>query len=82
MIRSFAAKARTFPTPLDIKKDGEIARILQQGQDTLEHIEMMFPLWFQQKEMFKVLQDERRQHHRDLMNDTRKVRTLPERFAT
>ena len=48
VIRSFAAKARTFRFPLDIKKEGELARIPQQGQDMLEHIETMFPLWFLQ----------------------------------
>ena len=42
VIRSFAAKARTFRFPLDIKKEGELARIPQQGQDTLEHIGMSY----------------------------------------
>ena len=74
VIRSFAAKARTFKFPLDTHLDGETSRIPQEGEDALAHIETMFPLWFQQKKLLQVINDERRARHREMANSTRKHR--------
>ena len=76
IIRSFAAKARTFHFPLDVQTDQEIARIPQQGESTIQHVETMFPLWFRQKELLKLLNEERRTRHRDLANENRRKRTF------
>jgi hypothetical protein len=74
VIRSFAAKARTFKFPLDIQIDQETARIPQEGEAALGHIETMFPLWFQQKELLRAINDERRLRHRELANRHKKKR--------
>jgi hypothetical protein len=54
----FAAKACTFCFPLHIQTNEEVTQIPQQGESALQHIEMMLPLWVQQKELFKFLNEE------------------------
>jgi hypothetical protein len=76
VIRSFAAKARTFRFPLDIQGTHEEARIPQEGEQALQHLETMFPLWFQQKELLRVINEERRARHRELANKNKKKRTF------
>ena len=76
IIRSFAAKARTFHFPLDVQTENEVARIPQQGEATIQHVETMFPLWFRQKELLKLLNDERRTRHREMANETKRKRTF------
>ena len=77
VIRSFAAKARTFRFPLDIgQEDGIETVIPEEGEDTLDHLETMFPLWYRQKEMLKILNLERRRRHRDLANAGKNKRTF------
>jgi hypothetical protein len=76
IIRSFAAKARTFCFPLDMQTVCEVARIPQQGEAALQHIKTMFPLWFQQKELLKALKDKRRERHRELSNRHKKQRVF------
>ena len=77
IIRSFAAKARTFHFPLDVQMDDEVARIPQQGEArTIQHVETIFPLWFCQKELVKLLIDERRTKHREMANQSKKRRTF------
>jgi hypothetical protein len=50
IIRSFAAKSQAFRFPLlNIQTDIQVARIPQKGEAAISHIEMMFPLWFCQK---------------------------------
>jgi hypothetical protein len=71
VIRSFAAKARTFRFPLDTGMDGEEARIPSEGEEALEHLETMFPLWYRQKTLLKTLNEERRRRHREMMNNGR-----------
>ena len=45
-------------------------------QNTLEHIQTMFPLfWWRQKGVLKLLNEEQRKHHRELQNPKRKQRT-------
>jgi hypothetical protein len=58
VIRSFAAKARTFRFPLDIQGSHEEARIPQEGEPAIQHLETMFPLWYQQKELLRVTHEE------------------------
>jgi hypothetical protein len=73
--RSFAAKARTFRYPLDVQEDNNVIRIpTGEGESALAHVETMFPLWFQQKELLKILNNERRERHRKLKNQTRQER--------
>jgi hypothetical protein len=76
VIRSFAAKARTFRFPLDIQTDEEVARIPQQGEAALQHVETMLPLWVRQKELLKLLNEERRSRHREMANKDKKKRTF------
>ena len=71
VVRSFAAKARHFHFPLNVAEPVE--RIVGSlGEHTLQHIETMFPLWFKQKELLKLLTEERRQRHTDWVNKHRK----------
>jgi hypothetical protein len=51
IICSFAAKARTFRFPLDVQETGKVARIPQEGELAIQHVETMFPLWYLQKEL-------------------------------
>ena len=76
IIRSFAAKARTFHFPLDIQHNDEVARIPQQGEATIQHVETMFPLWFRQKELLKALTEDRRARHREMANQNKTKRTF------
>ena len=72
--RAFAATARTFQFPADhITDDLEVLRS-PGAEQALEHVETAFPLWTRQTEMLKVLNDERRKHHRELKNKNRKRR--------
>ena len=68
VIRSFAAKARTFRFPLDTSMEGVEASIPTEGGATIEHLETMFPLWFRQKTLLKTLNDERRRRYREMVN--------------
>ena len=67
VVRSFAAKARQFHFPLDVAEPVE--RIIRSpGEQTLQHLETMFPLWFKQKELLKLLTEDRRARHTALLN--------------
>ena len=67
VVRLFAAKARTFRFPLDISEP--VPRIISNpGKASLQHIEMMFPLWFQQKELLRLLTEDQRARHTALAN--------------
>ena len=67
VVRSFAAKARTFRFPLDISEP--VPRIVgNPGEASLQHIETMFPLWFQQKELLRLLTEDRWARHTALAN--------------
>jgi hypothetical protein len=72
IIRSFAAKARTLHFPLDVQNNDEH----EQGEATIQHVETMFPLWFRQKELLKVLNEDRRTKHREMANQNRKKRSF------
>jgi Integrase zinc binding domain len=73
IIRSFAAKARTFHFPLDVKE--QLPRIIgNPGERALQHVEMMFPLWFQQKELLQILVQEQQLRHTEWANRNKKRR--------
>ena len=62
IMRCFAAKARTFHFPLDMQEQQE--RIIgNPGERSLQHLETMFPLWYRQKELLKILVIEQRERH-------------------
>ena len=57
VIRSFAAKAQQFHFPLDLAEP--VHRVIgNPGEQTLQHIETIFPLWFKQKELLKMLTED------------------------
>jgi hypothetical protein len=70
IIGLFAAKAQTFRFPLDTQIKDKVARIPQEGEAALQHIETMFPLWWQQKELLLwLINDEQRaRRHRKRAN--------------
>jgi ribosomal protein L21E len=75
IIRSFVAKGRVFPFPLQIDEDNNPVRVPPgQGEEALAHLETNFPLWARQSTMLQILVAERRERHRDLANQGRTVR--------
>ena len=77
IVRSYAAIGREFPFPIDFEHEPIIPRDHDaQGQQTLEHIDSAFPLWRQQQEVLKILIEERREHHRNLKNEGRNMKTF------
>jgi hypothetical protein len=73
IIRSFAAKARTFHFPLDVQEE-PVRLIGNPGERALQHVETMFPLWFRQKALLDILTEERREKHRQYANANRQER--------
>jgi hypothetical protein len=45
-----------------------------EGEAAIQHVETMFPLWFQQKGLLKLLQATRRERHLQMKNENRKER--------
>ena len=77
IIRSFAAKGRHFPFPIQIKEDPNPLRIPPgQGEAAIQHLETNFPLWAKQSMLLQILNEERRERHRALKNDSRKQKTF------
>ena len=75
LIRSFVAKGRVFPFPLQIDEEENPGRIPPgQGEEAISYVETNFPLWARQSVMLQILIAERRERHRDLANQGRKVR--------
>ena len=69
LIRSFVAKGRVFPFPIQILEEENPARIPQgQGEDAIAFMETNFPLWAKQSTMLQILVAERRERHRELAN--------------
>jgi hypothetical protein len=59
IIRSFAAKGREFRFPLEAV-DEPVRLSGNTATRVVEHVETMFPAWNKQREILKVLLDERR----------------------
>ena len=77
IVRSYAAIGREFPFPIDFERDDIVPRDHEaQGQQTLEHVHSAFPLWKQQQEVLKTLIEDRREHHRELKNHGRNMKTF------
>jgi hypothetical protein len=75
IVRSFAAKARTFNFPLDVQEE-PVRLIGNPGERAVQHVETMFPLWFCQKALLDILTEERREKHRQYANANRQRREL------
>ena len=69
IIRSFAAKARVFPFPIEIAQDSVARTTPGEGEMAIEHVETIFPLWAKQNMLLQILQEQRRERHRNLKND-------------
>ena len=77
VVRSYAAIGREFPFPIDFEREPLVPREHEaQGQQTLEHIQSTFPLMRQQQQILKTLIEDRREHHRQLKNDGRNMKTF------
>ena len=68
IMRSFAAKARVFPFPFEITQDHVDRVPPTEGEPAIEHLETIFPLWGKQSMLLQILQEERRERHRDMKN--------------
>lgn len=75
LVRSFVAKGRDFPFPLQIAEEVNPARLPPgQGEEAIAHLETNFPLWAKQSVMLQTLIAERRERHREMRNNSRKQR--------
>ena len=79
--RAFAAVSKHFNFPMDttaqaITEPPIKKRRRNSGQEVIDKIETMFPLWWTQKELLKSLIEERRAHHLQLKNKHRTQRTF------
>lgn len=75
--RSYATVGREFPFPIDFEHEPITPREHEaQAQQTLEHVDSAFPLWRRQQDVLKLLVEERREHHRNLKNQGRNMKTL------
>ena len=77
IFRSFAAKSRHFPFPIQITEDLNPLRIpTGQGEAAIQHLETNFPLWAKQSLLLQILNEERRERHREMKNKTRNQKTF------
>jgi hypothetical protein len=76
IIRSYAAKARTFQFPIDTTMNNPPRIPAGEGQAAIDHTTFNIPLWSKQLEILQILNDERRQRHRDLKNASKTKRTF------
>lgn len=73
--RGYAAIGRDFPFPIDIEREPIVEREAQnQGEQVLTHINAAFPMFHKQQELLKIINDERREYHRDLKNKSRNTK--------
>lgn len=74
IVRSFVAIGKHFKFPLDVDDYGEAAKYLtgREAEQAIDHIQTAFPLWFQQAEILKAINADRRREHRERKNATRK----------
>ena len=77
LIRSFVAKGRVFPFPIQVTEEANPVRIPQgQGEQAIAHLETNFPLWAKQSTLLQILIAERRERHRELANSGKVPRTF------
>ena len=77
IIRSSAAIGREFPFPIDISI-GPNPTLPNEGQSAVEYVESNLPLLRKQRFLLKVLNDERRERHRELKNASLQTRSFEE----
>ena len=69
VVRSYAATGREFPFPVEIAAEATTpTNSNSSGHEVLKYVEGAFPLLFKQQEVLRILNEDRRQHHRDLKN--------------
>jgi hypothetical protein len=80
--RCFAAMGRDFPFPLEVRLNRPVPRVnnSNQGELVSEHVDAVFPLLAKQRELLKILVQERREHHRNLRNEGRANPLKPTMF--
>jgi hypothetical protein len=75
IIRSYAARGREFPFPIDVHEAPHTNRDHSSfSQQAMEHIESAFPLLFKQRELLTILNDERRTRHRELKDRSKTMK--------
>ena len=74
IIRSFAAKGRTFPFPLDLALGQRPVTSGREGTAALLQVEAMAPILQKQRLMLSIINKERRERHRELRNEGKKQR--------
>ena len=73
--RSVAAKGREFNFPIDLAETPpEGFQGTNSAEWLLQHIECVFPLWDKQKHLLRILNEDRKQYHRDLKNRNRHMK--------
>jgi hypothetical protein len=73
--RSKVAVGREFPFPIDLSSSANTPRISGSNpQNAIDYFEAASPLLYQQRELLRILNDERRERHRELRNKGKKER--------
>ena len=76
IIRSFVAKGRTFPLPIDLALDSTRPGPAHEGAPALEHVATMSPVLERQRDILRLINDERRRRHRELRNAAANQKTF------
>ena len=67
IVRSSAAMGREFPFPIDLEL-GPNPTIREEGQGAIEYAESTLPMLKRQRELLRVINEERRARHREIKN--------------
>ena len=77
VIRSVAAIGRDFPFPIDLNEEQVVPRDhFNTAETALEHLSVAFPMLKRQQELLSMLQEERREYHRELKNASKNMKTF------
>ena len=69
LVNDFVQHSET--APRQEEKNQMVRLPAGEGEQAVEHVETMFPLWCQQKELLKLLNEERQARHREMKNSAR-----------
>jgi hypothetical protein len=73
--RSKVAVGREFPFPIDLSNQTNVPRLSGSSpQNAIDYFDAASPLLYQQRELLRILNDERRERHRDLRNKGKQER--------
>jgi hypothetical protein len=73
--RSVVAVGRDFPFPIDLSTSNPVPRWTEStSQQAIDHFDAASPLLYKQRELLQVLNDERRERHRELRNKGKQER--------